>query len=409
MLDDSRYTMRVIFLNLHSNNFFVTDFSRLITKKKAIDKHRFLLDYLIRNNIEVVDYISPRGSMLPGKILKKLSKIRLVGLLEAKFVFRRNGIDPQKITCVFSNDEIRSDDVAVFYSHNFDREKDIINLPCMYKIADHIHFYGQKECSIYLKNQNVSNYICEINLEKHCKLFQQQFDWFDGNFILRKFAYQNRFIISKRFSERKCRAFAIGTLTYYDGPEFVECYGTNVYQPMRKMIYDNVDYLSDQVDSYISDYNEVALKNVDPNEFFISALSKKFFNFINSGRQKNYFSFDIVEKYNEYKMFVCPEDALGFYGIGAIEGMACGCAMIGWNYGAYEDIGLVSGVHYISYDGTLEGLKKTVEFWQKDENQAKLEEIAINGYNYIKDRFSQENVAREYLESLTKLANGLEL
>ena len=108
-------------------------------------------------------------------------------------------------------------------------------------------------------------------------------------------------------------------------------------------------------------------------------------------------------------MFVCPEDALGFYGIGAIEGMACGCAMIGWNYGAYEDIGLVSGVHYISYDGTLEGLKKTVEFWQKDENQAKLEEIAINGYNYIKDRFSQENVAREYLESLTKLANGLEL
>lgn len=54
----------------------------------------------------------------------------------------------------------------------------------------------------------------------------------------------------------------------------------------------------------------------------------------------------------------------GSYGIGSIEGMACGCAMIGINIGIYEDIGLKVGVHYIPYDDTLVNLIETMKYYQ---------------------------------------------
>ena len=68
-------------------------------------------------------------------------------------------------------------------------------------------------------------------------------------------------------------------------------------------------------------------------------------------------------------MFICPEDVNGSYGVGTIEGMACGCAMIGWDYGAFEDMGMTAGVHYISYDGTMENLIEKIRYYQKPENQ----------------------------------------
>ena len=121
-------------------------------------------------------------------------------------------------------------------------------------------------------------------------------------------------------------------------------------------------------------------------------------------KQKKYFSFDMVEKYNDYKMFICPEDINGSYGIGTIEGMACGCAMIGWDYGAFEDMGMEVGKHYISYDGTMEDLIAKIRYYQKPENQTELENIAKAGCAFVRENFSQEKVAQNFYETLKKIS-----
>ena len=108
----------------------------------------------------------------------------------------------------------------------------------------------------------------------------------------------------------------------------------------------------------------------------------------------------MVEKYNDYKMAICPEDAQGMPGIGFVEAMACGCAYIGLDYGAYRDLGLVEGIHFVGYDGSLSDLRQKIEYYMKEEHQEALAEIAANGMVYAREHFSEETVAENFVKEL---------
>ena len=56
--------------------------------------------------------------------------------------------------------------------------------------------------------------------------------------------------------------------------------------------------------------------------------------------QKKYFGFDVVQKYNEYKMFISAEERTGAMSINTFEGMACGWALVAQVQPYYEEIGL---------------------------------------------------------------------
>ena len=128
-------------------------------------------------------------------------------------------------------------------------------------------------------------------------------------------------------------------------------------------------------------------------------LYNKFF----TGHQKSYYSFNMVDKFNEYKMCIVGEEIMGIPGVGFVEGMACGCAYIGQTIGYYEDYGMQEGVHYIGYDGTVADLRRKIEFYQQLENQQKLETIAENGYKFVHENFRGEIIARKLVEELAKV------
>ena len=99
-------------------------------------------------------------------------------------------------------------------------------------------------------------------------------------------------------------------------------------------------------------------------------------------------------------MHLLGEEILGVPGIGFIEGMACGSAYIGLDSPMYRDFGLIPGVHYIAYDGTKEGLRQTVEYWQRTEKQDELEQIAKTGCEFVRKNFCGPIVAEKLLENL---------
>ena len=66
----------------------------------------------------------------------------------------------------------------------------------------------------------------------------------------------------------------------------------------------------------------------------------------------------------------------------------------------YRDVGLIPGVHYITYDGTKEDLKRVIEYYQMDEHQAELEQIAKTGCEYVRTHFNGDAVAKNLLEQL---------
>ena len=65
--------MRVIFVNLEENGFYVRSLRNMLFKRKTVAKHAFLLKWLLDNNVEVIDYITPNYGALPSTILRHLT------------------------------------------------------------------------------------------------------------------------------------------------------------------------------------------------------------------------------------------------------------------------------------------------------------------------------------------------
>lgn len=396
--------MRVVFVNLHSDWMLLKVAMVYVFKYSAAIKHGYLLKYLLDHHeeYEVCNYINDRGFSLLTRgndILMKL--LNILSGLENRITLKKNGINPKRITILREPKEIRKDDIVILYNvcHEELRGMDKINA---FKALSMLHFHGRKNEDADIRRANISCYFNEVNLSETSEIFRKYYS-VKRPWIIHPFVFAERFKNTKPFKERKNKCFSTGTITYKKHEEFLSVYGDPCDQPARKFVKDNPEYFKDTVDCYSSDYLEDNPgKMINAGDNVIVKLYKKIYNRTHVGKQKKYFSFNMVDKFNDYKMCLIGEEVLGVPGIGYVEGMACGCAYIGIDSSMYRDLGLVPGIHYIAYDGTKEGLKATVEYWQKPENQEKLEEIAKTGCEYVRTYFNGERAAQSILQGLKK-------
>ena len=213
------------------------------------------------------------------------------------------------------------------------------------------------------------------------------------------FVFAPRFKVIKPFAERQNKAVSVGTVTY---PGYlIKYYGHDCLQPARKQVYDNARELTPWVDCFNSDYLEDdKLSKHSANDSKLVRTFKRLHDKFFVGHQKKYYSFDMVEKFNDYKMCIVGEEIVGLPGIGFVEGMACGCAYLGQTVGYYEDYGMKEGVHYIGYDGTLDDLKAKITYYQQPEHQQELETIAKTGCEFVRSHFNGPAAAESLLNNL---------
>ena len=373
----------------------------LIFKNSAALKHKYILDYLLNNpEIEVASLLNDRAFSIFTHGGDKLQKfLNLFADTEHRWILKKNGIDRKNITLLKSVSEIRKDDIVILYNLLSDSFRDLGKVEA-FKVVSFLHFHGNSKDAERIKNIGTNVIFNEVDLSKTCDLFKKYYP-LDLPWIIIPFIPESRFKRIKPFKERKNKAFSVGTITYKTHPEFIDVYGDPCDQPIRKAVKDNPEFFANTADCYSSDYNEDdVVKKVLPGDNPIKAFYKRAYNRLHNGRQKKYFSFDMVEKFNEYKMHIVGEEILGIPGIGYVEGMACGSAYIGLDSPMYRDLGLIPGEHYIAYDGTKEGLRSTIEYWQRPENQTELERIADNGYRFVRENFDREKVASELIERL---------
>lgn len=392
---------RIVFINLHGNEMLVKTMNKFVFKQSVAIKHKYLLDYLLdQDNIEVCSFINEKGfsmaSSLPTPIMKVLNLFRF---LEHRIVMKKNGIDRKKITVLKKMSDIKDDDIVILYRHCASQLYNATDITA-FKAISMIHFWGKRSESAVMEEINPTILVNEIDLGKHSEIFQRFYSWYQKEFIVHPFVFAPRFQNKKPFAERECKAFATGTITYKNDPDFLEVYGDPCDQPARKQIKDNADALSDLIYCTCSDYAEnaksVKVKHDNPITRIYRALHYKLF----ESQQKAYYSFDMVKSFNNYKMCIVGEEILGIPGIGFVEGMACGCAYIGQNKGYYEDYGMQDGVHYIGYDGTLEDLTAKIRYYQRPENQDELERIAATGCQFVRQNFCGPKVAQLLLDRL---------
>ena len=387
--------MRIVFVNLHGNEFLVKTLNKYIFKQSVAIKHKYFLDYLLaRDDVEVCSYINKRGLSL--SYTTRNAFLQSFRFLEHRIVMRKNGIPSKKVKVLKKESDIRHDDIVVVYEF-FRPQFDFGSRPDAFVALSQLHFLvGQARVMEKLDPDLIYN---ESDLQKHFVGFNDYFSWFHKQYLVIPFVYGERFKVVKPFSERQNKAVSVGTVTY---PEYIrKYYGTNCLQPARKQVYDHAEELKPWVDCFNSDYLEnmkqMTVKTSDSViKKTIARLHSKFF----TGRQKKYYSFDMVEKFNDYKMCVVGEEITGLPGIGFVEGMASGCAYIGQTVGYYEDYGMKEGVHYIGYDGTLDDLKAKISYYQQPEHQQELETIAKAGCEFVRGNFNGRAAAESLLNNL---------
>jgi hypothetical protein len=387
--------MRIVFVNLHGNEFLVKTLNKYIFKQSVAIKHKYFLDYLLsRDDVEVCSYINKRGLSL--SYTTRNAFLQSFRFLEHRIVMSKNGIPSKKVKVLKKESDIRHDDIVVVYEF-FRPQFDFSSRPDAFVALSQLHFLvGQARVMEKLDPDLIYN---ESDLQKHFVGFNDYFSWFHKQYLVIPFVYGERFKVVKPFSERQNKAVSVGTITY---PEYIrKYYGTNCLQPARKQVYDHAEELKPWVDCFNSDYLEnikqMAVKKSDSViKKTLARLHSKFF----TGHQKKYYSFDMVEKFNDYKMCVVGEEITGLPGIGFVEGMASGCAYIGQTVGYYEDYGMKEGVHYIGYDGTLDDLKAKISYYQLPEHQQELEAIAKAGCEFVRSNFNGRAAAESLLKNL---------
>lgn len=392
---------RIVFVNLHSDWMLVKAASVYVFKYSAAIKHGYLLKYLLEHpEYEVCNYINDRGFSWLRKDNEALMKaLNLFRFAENRKTMKVNGIDQSKITILKKASEIRPDDLVILYNICYDNFRGMSGVDA-FKALSMLHFHGRAEEEAIIRDANIQCFFGEVNLGKCCELYRRYYH-IDKPWVVHPFVYAERFRNKMPFAERKNMAFATGTITYKTHQEFLDTYGDPCDQPTRKQIKDNPEYFCDTIYCTSSDYLEDDTgKKINPNDFALIKLYKKFYNRTHVGKQKKYYSFDMVEAFNSYKMCIVGEEIYGIPGIGFVEGMACGCAYIGQDMPAYRDWGLIPSVHYITYDGTKEDLKRVIEYYQMDEHQAELEQIASAGCDYVRTHFNGDTVAEKLLHDL---------
>ena len=387
--------MRIVFVNLHGNEFLVKTLNKYIFKQSVAIKHKYFLDYLLsRDDVEVCSYINKRGLSLSYSTTNPL--LQAFRFMEHRIALKKNGIPLKKVTVLKSEDQIRHDDIVILYQF-FRPQFEFDKRPDAFIAVSQLHFTVSQ--APMMQRQDPDLMFNESNMQKYFVAFDEYFGWFEKQYQVIPFVFAERFKVVKPFAERQNKAVSVGTITYPD--YLVKYYGHNCLQPARKQVYDHAQELTPWVDCFNSDYLEDDKKvNVKQSDNAVKKTMKRLHDKFFTGHQKKYYSFDMVEKFNDYKMCVVGEEITGLPGIGFVEGMACGCAYLGQTVGYYEDYGLKEGVHYIGYDGTLDDLKAKISYYQQPEHQQELESIARAGCEFVRSHFNGPAAAESLLNNL---------
>ena len=106
---------RVIFVNLHGNEFLVKTINKIIFKQSAAIKHKYLLDYLLSSeDFEVCTFLNEKSMSISythaGVFPKWMAK------MEHKYILKKNGIPLDKVTVLTDESQIRKDDILIIYN-----------------------------------------------------------------------------------------------------------------------------------------------------------------------------------------------------------------------------------------------------------------------------------------------------
>jgi len=252
----------------------------------------------------------------------------------------------------------------------------------IYHLNDYFWNQPGSELNKMLESIGVDYLMGYASHDKHCKYFQKTFKNYIGKVIPVPFGYSERFKVVKPFNERINKAVALGSVNplrilespvhnYIEPANFYpdECW----FHKFRRDIILNKEKLSEYIDSMLPEF----------------PLYKDF-------------SYDLVKKFNDYKLFISCESIYNFSPAKYFEGVASGCVLVCADHDCNKEFGFIDGencIMYKMYD--IDNLIEKIKFYSK--NTRLLNEIQQCGTEFVRKNYSHKQIAL----NLIKKINGL--
>lgn len=396
--------LKFVLYRPHSNIWFRSTAWMILKRKPLPNKYSPFLDYLLRADMELFF----TSNLIHEPNMKGWLK-RLLDGLELVLWCVLNRISLRQISLIFSTKSLVDKDV-LFLMHygNFTFEteafaaKEVALAQHLAELKIHkvVHLTHYAYCPLNgarnLALLHPDLLVAENNLAANSSYYKEYFRNVPGQFLCLPYTPAARFQNRKGFDERINKLVVTGSITYkMKSPEFIKFFGVDELQPTRRKLYEQAGDYQEQMDCLISDLDASRQKEPQHTPNRLTALAHRIF-----GRhvQQDYYEKDIVAIYNSYAMFAVPEEICDLPAIGFVEGMACGAAYLGLANPMYQDIGMVPGVHYITYDGTVADLMTKVRFYQG--HAAELKRIAEAGRQFVQNHLNSESIYSTFIQHL---------
>jgi len=394
-----------VLLNPHISDFISEPLAFKFVKRRALKKYGYLIDEAVAawGSVDVLADAGASG-LVPVKYYNMLPLFarKIITRLEIKYWIRRNNYG-DKVKVHFSAATLPDKSTLVLFAY-----KNYKNPASLIKTCSHFnknivhlsHYHGDTKLQSDTLRQIRNVYLAADADVADAILFKKFFSWYQRKIVLFTFDVAARFKKNVPIGQRKPMAVATGTFHYIkeaveEGTnktlvDFYESTGARAMHPLRRTLYENKDLYTNEITCLCSPYIE---KKVN---VFSSLLPQQLF-----AAQKKYFSFDIVEKYNEYRFAIVGEEYYnGLPGIGAFEAMACGTVLLAYPE-CYKGTGLMEGVHYIGHDNELKQIQSLIN--TEKEHIDKLEHISENAVKWVADNMQAKNIFNRLLNQLNEL------
>lgn len=385
-------------LNPHVSDFWARPLAFVVVKRKPLKKYGYLINVPVSKGQRVNVLVNGSNSgLIPDKIFKLVPGfLRLLWLrIEMRLWLKYNDLKG-KVNIHYSPKEIQERQALVFVCFRNHAFPQSLKKSCEEFKASigHLSHYFQAPEQYSNGVKDISNlYLASDTDVSNNPFFKRYFSWYTKPMVILPFAVSDRFVVKKEYESRYSKAIATGTFHMIEhdasGHYFAalrEFANAATVHPLRRTIFEKKEEVRPYIDCYCYPYFESHVKKKKLLDYL---LPKKL-----RVQQSSYFSFDIVDKYNDYKYAIVGEEFYnGLPGIGAFEAMVCGCVLIG-HPDCYKGTGLLEGEHYLPHRNELNDIVQTIE--SANQQQEKMKSISQKASLYVRAKYSADNLTREF-------------
>jgi len=387
-------------LNPHISDFFGKPLSFVLLKRRALKKYSYLIDVPVAEGEKVNILVNGANSgLIPDSLFRKMPLFLRKQWLryEMKLWLKHNDLNG-KVNIHYSPAAIQDKSTLFFLCYrNFHFPKDLQKTCAAFaQVIGHLsHYYlhpsGYSEAVKDIPNLWLAS---DADVSGNA-FFRHFFPWYQKEIKVVPFAVGDRFVVKTPFESRKQKAVATGTFhmietdTFANQLQDLKAFAdTNTIHPLRRAIYERKEDLSEFIDCFCFPYFETEMKE---KKWYHPFIPKKY-----KVTQASYFSFNIVDKYNEYRYAIVGEEYFnGLPGIGAFEAMACGCILLG-QQDCYAGTGLQKGVHFLAHDNSVEEIIELI----KDANASteKMKTMSAEAACFVKKNYAPAALYQAFLQ-----------